>query len=103
MPMAAWMRPLLHLFTKLYRPIESMMFSDTRYKLLHEKSLDATGIVSVRVTEKYFKKDPAGVDKPSGSMRENDVIIAPGIPEQMATNNEKATSHTATLLVRQMT
>ncbi len=64
------------------------MDSDAYKKSLEEK-------FGIRVTEKYFNKDQASMDRLGGSMNGNDVVIAPNILEQMVNNKEKAVYYEA--------
>ena len=62
---------------------ESFADSDAYIKHLEAK-------FGMRVTAKYFKKDQESMDALGRSMNGNDLVIAPNILDEMATNREKA-------------
>ena len=65
--------------------VEPETFADSN---VYAKHLEAE--FGMRVTAKYFKKDQESMDALGRSMSGNDLVIAPNILNEMATNRDKA-------------
>ncbi len=65
--------------------VEPETFADSN---VYAKHLEAK--FGMRVTAKYFKKDQESMDALGRSMSGNDLVIAPNILNEMATNRDKA-------------